>query len=194
MTQRGLYPRSVYDALGYQLAFDQADPNAFPLRRNLPRQIPFVAAGAAVPTTGKLLLSRIALEPGDLITNINFLTGTTASGTQTSGFVGLWSPSGARLAVSADFGSVVLAASTWITKALASPYTTREGGLFYVGLCVAATTMETLVGLTHVPPLAAVGESSVAFETTATYTTPASAPATLPALTARADVPLFVLS
>jgi hypothetical protein len=193
VTQRGLYPRSAYDALGYQLEFDQSDPNVF-VRRNLPRQFPFVAAGAAVPTTGKLLLSRITLAPGDKITTVNFLTGTTASATQTSGFVGLWSPAGARLAVSADFGSTVLAASVWQSKALSAAYTTQEGGLFYVGLCVAATTMETLVGMTHMPPLAAIGESSVAFETTATYTTPASAPATLPALTARADVPLFVLS
>lgn len=193
MTQRGAYPRSVYDALAQRLAFDQADPNVF-VRRNLPREIPFVAAGAAVPTTGKLLLSRILLEPGEIVTNINFLTGTTASATQTSGFVGLWSPSGVKLAVSADFGSTVVAASTWISKALAAPWTVREPGLHYVGLCIAATTMETLVGQAHVPPLAAVGESSVVFETAATYTTPASAPATLPALTAIAQVPLFVLS
>src|SRR3954470_9766381 len=93
VTQRGLYPRSAYDALGYQLEFDQSDPNVF-VRRNLPRQFPFVAAGAAVPTTGKLLLSRITLAPGDKITTVNFLTGTTASATQTSGFVGLWSPAG----------------------------------------------------------------------------------------------------
>jgi hypothetical protein len=193
MTQRGLYPRSPHDALGYQLAFDQADPNVL-VRRNLPRQIPFVAAGAAVPTTGKLLLSRIPLEAGDPITNINFLTGTTASASQTSGFAGIWTPSGAKAAVTGDFGSTVLAASTWITKALSAVWTAPVGGLYYVGVCVAAGTMQTLVGLTHVPPLAAVGESSVAFETTATYTNAASAPATLPALTARADVPLIVLS
>jgi hypothetical protein len=193
VTQRGLYPRSAYDALGFQLAFDAADPNAV-VRRSIPRTTPFVAAGAAVPTTGKLLLVKMLLAPGDKITNVNFLTGTTASATQTSGFVGLWSPSGVKLAVSADFGSTVLAASTWITKALAAPFTVREPGLHYVGLCVAAGTMETLVGLTHIPPLAAINEASVAFETTATYTTPGTAPATLPALTARNDVPLFVLS
>lgn len=192
MTQRGLYPGLVGDALGYQLSFDPT-PGLF-TRRNLQRQFPFVAAGAAVPTTGKLLLSRIPLESGDQITNVDFLTGTTASATQTSGFVGLWSPAGVKLAVSADFGSTVLAASTWIRKTLAAPYTVIGGGLYYVGICVAATTMETLVGLTHLPPNAAIGESSVAFETTATYTTPATAPAALPALTARADVPIFVLS
>lgn len=192
MTQRGAYPALVGDALGYQASFDPT-PGLF-TRRNLPRQFPFVAAGAAVPTTGKLLLSRILLESGDTITNIDFLTGTTASATQTSGFVGLWSPAGAKLAISADFGSTVLAASTWIRKALAAPYSVIGSGLYYVGICVAAGTMETLVGMTHIPPNTGIGEASVAFETTATYTTPSSAPATLPALTARNDVPLFVLS
>lgn len=189
MTQRGLYPRSAYDALGYQTALDPASAQTFH-RRNMPRTEIVSSAGAATPTTGKLLVSAMALEGGDTVTGVGFVTGTTAAGTPTSGFVALYDPDGKLLGQSADFGSTAMAASTVFTKNLASPITAGKSGIYYVGWCVAATTMPTLLGTICAPPVV-TGESSPARESTATYTT--TAPTTLPSLVNRLDLPYFVV-
>ena len=188
MTQRGLYDRSVHDVLGFQKSLDAASPDTF-IRRNMLRNNIISAAGAAVPTTGKLLVLDMPLEGGDLVTSIGFVTGTTAAGTPTSGFVALYDPDGKLLAQSADFASTAMAASTAFTKALATPTRVGRSGKYYVGWCVAATTMPTLIGAICAPAIA-TGETAPARESTATYTT--LAPATLPSLTNRLDLPYFI--
>lgn len=189
MTQRGLYDRSVHDALGFVRALDPASPDTF-VRRNMPRTEVASAAGAATPTTGKLLVSEMHFEAGDVVTSIGFVTGTTAAVTPTSGFVALYDSAGALLAQSADFAATAMAASTAYTKALAAAYTIKKGGRHYVAWCVAAGTMPTLIGCVCAPAIA-TGERSPARESTsATYTT--TAPATLPAMSNRLDLPYFV--
>lgn len=189
MTQRGLYDRSVYDVLGFQKGSDPASPDTF-VRRNQLRTNIISAAGAATPTTGKLLVLAMPLEGGDLVTSIGFVTGTTAIGTPTAGFVALYDPDGKLLGQSADFTSTAMAASTAFTKALATPTRAPRSGTHYVAWCATAGTMPTLIGSICAPPIA-TGEVSPARESTsATYTN--AAPNTLPAMSNRLDLPYFV--
>ncbi len=190
MTQRGLYDRSVHDLWGHLKNADPASPDTF-VRRTLARTDINSAAGVTVPTTGKLLVVPVVLEAGDTVTSVGFVTGTTAAGTPTSGFVALYNSAGTLLGQSADFTTTAMGASTVFTKALASPIRASAPGVYYIGWCVAATTMPTLLG-TPVAPAIATGEVSYARESTsATYTT--TAPSTLPALSARIDCPYFEL-
>lgn len=190
MTQRGLYDRSPHDLLGHMRGADPASPNTF-VRRTLLRTDINSTAGVTVPTTGKLLVVPVTLEAGDVVTSVGFVTGTTAAGTPTAGFVALYDKDGNKLVQSADFASTAMGASAVFTKALTAPWTAKYSGTHYIGWCMAATTMPTLLG-TPVAPAIATGEISYARESTsATYTT--TAPGTLPALSSRLDCPYFEL-
>lgn len=101
----------------------------------------------AIAATGVVLSSGVVLNPGDKATNITFVTATTAAGTPTAGFVALYSPAGALLAQSADFGSTARAANTVYTIALATPQFVTTGGVHYVAISFTATTVPTLRGL-----------------------------------------------
>lgn len=190
MTQRGLYDRSPHDLLGHMRGADPASPNTF-VRRTLLRTDINSTAGVTVPTTGKLLVVPVTLEVGDVVTSVGFVTGTTAAGTPTAGFVALYDKDGNKLVQSADFASTAMGASAVFTKAFTAPWTAKYSGTHYIGWCMAATTMPTLLG-TPVAPAIATGEVSYARESTsATYTT--TAPGTLPALSSRLDCPYFEL-
>jgi hypothetical protein len=169
-------------------AQDPASPDTF-VRRTMPRSEVAAAAGAAMPTTGKLLVAEMWFEGGDVVTSIGWVTGTTAAVNPTSGFVALYSDTGALLAQSADFAATARAASTAYTSALASAFTIKKPGKHFVVLCIAAGTMPTLLGSVVAPPIA-TGETAPARESSATYTT--TAPAALPALTNRLDLPYMV--
>jgi hypothetical protein len=191
VTQRGLYDRSVHDLLGHLKNADPASPDTF-VRRSLLRTDINSIAGVTVPTTGKLLVVPVVLEAGDLVTSVGFVTGTTAAASPTSGFVALYNSAGTLVgSQSADFTSTAMGASATFTKALGAAYRVPTPGVYYVGWCVAAATMPTLLG-TPVAPAIATGEASYARESTsATYTT--TAPTTLPAMTARLECPYFEL-
>lgn len=190
--EQGRYRRNAGDKLAGYNALDTASPDSFCVA-SMGR---FHASDPtiALATTGKLTLAKITLAAGDLVTNLSYVSGSTAGVTMTNWWMGLWSPAGALLGVTADQTSGAIAANTLFTLALASPYRVREGGLFRIGLCVAASTVPTVVGVTVPPPIVAPAEGVGSEETTATYTTPASAPATLPSLTARRGMPYFVAS
>lgn len=190
MTQRGLYDRSVHDLLGHLKAADPASPDTI-VRRSLLRTDINSLAGVTTPTTGKLLVVPVAMEGGDPINSVGWVTGTTALGTPTAGFVCVYNPSGVLVASSADFTSTARAASTAFTSAMAVPTTAKVAGVHYVGICFTAGTMPTLLG-SPVAPAIATGESSYARESTsATFTTTPGVVGTavLPALSARLECP-----
>jgi hypothetical protein len=185
MTQRGLYDRSVHDLLGHLKAADPASPDTI-VRRSLLRTDIVSAAGITMPTTGKLLVVPVAMEGGDPINSIGWVTGTTAAVTPTAGFAAMFNPSGVLVASSADFVATARAASTVYTSAMAVPTFAKVPGVHYAVLCITAGTMPTLLG-SPVAPAIATGESSYARESSATYTT--APPAALPALVSRLDCP-----
>ena len=100
----------------------------------------------AIAASGVVLSAAIPLVPGDIATNITFVTGGTAAGTPTAGFAALYDPDGALLAQTADFGSTARAADTAYTVALASAQVISTPGLYYVSISFTASTVPTLVG------------------------------------------------
>lgn len=108
--------------------------------------VPRIYAGAngAIAATGVELAVAIPLSPGDVVTNITFVTATTAAGTPTAGYAVLRDPTGAKIAQTADFGSTARAANTKYTVALTAAQLITSPGLYIVGISFTATTVPTL--------------------------------------------------
>lgn len=121
-----------------------------PLNSTYAESIPRWAAAAdnAIGATGVALAIGVPLQNGDLVTNISFTTGATAAATPTAGFAALYSPAGALLAQTADFGSTARAANTEYTVALATAQSVTAAGLYYVSISFTAGTVPTLRGAT----------------------------------------------
>lgn len=179
MTRGGLYNRSVYDAVAYQMGLDPASPDVL-LRRSLPGL--GLVATTAIPT-GRMRTTPVPAEAGDVVTNITIEV-STASATQTSGFLALYDPDGKLLGQTADQASTVFALGQK-TLALVTPVTLKKGGLFRVGICVAASTPIAVYGMRSRTLIAAAGEPIFCSEPVTTYTT--AAPTTLPAAVANAE-------
>ena len=137
-------------------------------------------------TTGTVYMMGMWLPAGLTITNINWITGTTAAGTPTHWWLGIANSAGLQQAHTADQTSGAIAASTLITKALTATYTTTTTGLYYLLLSVTATTNPTATGMPvpisqmnlATPILAGVSattQSAPGTDGTTTYTAPASA-------------------
>lgn len=188
MTTRGLYTGNVYDINAIENYLDPVSPDTM-CRRTMSRKDINSAAGVTLPTTGKLCVVKATLEAGELVTALSFVAGSTAGATMTSWWVALYNIRGQLLAQSADQVAAAIAANSIKTLNLATAQRVRESGDYYFGICIAAATVPTVLG-TPIAPAIAAGESTVAFETTTTYT--AAAPTTLPALTARLDTPYMV--
>jgi hypothetical protein len=188
--EQGRYRRNAGDKLAGYNALDTASPDSFCVASmgRFHASDPTIALG----TTGKLTLAKITLAGGDLVTNLSFVSGGTAGATMTNWWMALYRPDGTLMAQTADQTSGAIAANTLFTLALATAQRIREGGLYRIGLCVVASTVPTVVGVTVPPPIVGPAEGVGSEETSATYTT--TAPSTLPALTARRGMPYFVAS
>lgn len=112
-----------------------------------------VVTNMAVAASGNMLAVGIPLQAGDIITNLTFVTGTTAAVAPTAGFVALYdttatSATPALLAQSADFGATARAASTSYTIPLTQQVTIKTAGLYYAAFSMTVTTtMPTLRGI-----------------------------------------------
>lgn len=179
MTQRGAYNRSVYDAIAYQAGLDPASPDTV-LRRTLPG-LGLVATTAI--TSGRMRTTPVVCEGGDLVTNISVEV-STASATQTSGFMALFDPDGRLVGTTADQGSTVFGLGLK-TLPLAAAVTLKKGGLYRVGVCVAASTPVALYGCRSRTLISAAGEPIYCSEPATTYTT--APPNTLPAAVANPE-------
>ena len=108
---------------------------------------------SAAMTSGVLYLVPIWLPKGTVVSNLSFITGSTAVGTPTNWWFTLHNSSRVALARTADQTTTAWAANTTKTLAVAqttagaaSSYTTTYSGLHYLGIMVKATTMPTIIG------------------------------------------------
>lgn len=135
-------------------------------------------------TSGRLYLYGLHFEAGDVVSNLIFHSATTAMGTPTNHWAGLFTSARVALALSADKLDEAWAANSDKTFALSAAQTISTSGLHYVGLMVAAGTVPTLNGVlasnaavNGVPPiLAAFADSGL--------TSPPALPFTAASLTA----------
>lgn len=136
------------------------------------------------PTSGRLAMYLVYLEAGTVVSNITFMSGTTAGATLTHTWFSLYSSALAKLAVTADDTSAAWAAVTAKTLALTAPYTVPTSGNYYLGVTCVGTTMPTFTGSSGVALAAGTLAPILSGWSTTGLTDPASAPSTAAALAA----------
>lgn len=181
---------NLYDEQWYR----QGKPTNTTFAETVPRQ--FVTTNGAIAATGVELCAAIALNPGDRVANITFVTATTAAGTPTAGYAVLRDIDGAKLAQTADFGSTARAANTAFTVALTAAYQITVGGLYYVGISFTAGTVPTLRGydLGNAAVAGAIGLSLPILVQSHGSSVGATAPATVATPTTTGVIPYLVLT
>lgn len=165
---------------------------------NWPRAISTVTTSAI--TSGTLLLTGIALPAGLPVGHITFAGGGGAASTPTHYWFGLFDSSVRMLAVTADQTTTAWAGSAVKQIAIATTaqgsqasFTTTYTGFYYVGFCMTASTVSTLLGIGH----AAGGGAllglapTIAGTGTASLTTPPAFPFTSAAITPNVNMPAW---
>jgi hypothetical protein len=151
VTTHGRYTGILRDDLSY--AFD-ADAQDFPgidfssgLYRANMRRLQATANQTAF-TTQTMKSTPLFLRAGDVVTNLTFVSATTAAGTPTNWWFALYSSAAtpALLGQTADQTTTAWAAYTAMTKALASPVTITTTGWHWAAISVKASTVPTLLG------------------------------------------------
>jgi hypothetical protein len=147
----------------------------------------------AIAATGVELAAMVPLVAGTVVTSVTFVTGGTAAGSPTAGYIVLRSgTTGAKVAQTADFGSTARAANTAYTVALTAAQTITATGLYWVGVSFTASTVPTLRGVSMAnAAVAAVGTASTVTHGSAVG---AVAPATIATPTTAFAVPYFLVS
>lgn len=112
--------------------------------------IPRILAGSdvAIAATGVVNSVGCPFQFGEVVRTVTFVVGGTAASVPTAGFAAVYSPAGALLAQTADFGSTARAANTVYSVLLASAIIIDTPGLYYVAISFTATTVPTLRGAT----------------------------------------------
>lgn len=148
-------------------------------------------------TTQVMLSVAIPLQPGDVVTNITFVSGATAAGTPTNYWFALYSSAAtpALLSQSADQLTAAWAANTVKTLALANPQLITVAGVYYAAVMVKATTPPTLIGKA-VGVAGAAGSilSSKVLSQTSGSSLTTTAPATIATPTTVANIPMVILT
>jgi hypothetical protein len=148
------------------------------------------------PATGTLYLFAVEIEAGLTITSLSFNSATTALSVGSNQWFALYDSSLNKLAVTSDDTSTAWAANSRKTLNLSAPFTTTYSGLYYVGICIVATTTPTLVcqgaSLSAIATLLYQTITPALYgSSTGSLTNPASAPATASAITASQLFPYF---
>jgi len=135
-------------------------------------------------TSQKQYFAQVKLHRGETVTSVSWLSATQAAVDPTNQWASLYSPALAKLAVSADAGTVAWAANALKTFTLASPYLVPTTGNYYLGLMVKAGTVPSLGGLTSTAALNTIPPIMSGYDNTNdALEAPATAPATAAALT-----------
>lgn len=97
--------------------------------------------------SGRLVLVSIPLITGQVITSATFISSSTALAGGSHGWAALYNPALHLLGQSTDDTGITWAATTSKTFTLTSPVTITATADYYIGYCIAATTMPTVYGL-----------------------------------------------
>jgi len=122
----------------------QGSPTNSTFAESFPRM--HVTGNCVIGATGIMTSVALPLQYGDVVTNLTFISGTTAAGTPTNWGFALYSPAGALLAQTADQTTTAWAANTVMTKALATAQLISEPGVYYAALWMKASTQITAAG------------------------------------------------
>lgn len=150
----------------------------------------------AALTTQVMTSTALYLYAGDVVTNLTFMSATTAAGTPTNWWFALYSAAStpALLSQTADQTNTAWAANTPKTVALGAAQTISTSGVYYAAVMVKATTPPTLAGVTvlNAANLGAVVTSQKVVAVTSGASLTDTAPATIATPTTVATVPLVI--
>lgn len=157
------------------------------LAQTLPRS--GVTSAAIAVATGTLQLEAVYLTQGQVISNITYVSGTTAGATLNHQWGVLATSALSVVAVSADGTSGAIAASTAITYAFGTPYVVPTTGIYYAGIMVSnnSGTQPSFSGTTAIAATNNVAPKIGGTSNTSATTPPALA-ATLTAITGTAGI------
>lgn len=116
------------------------------IAETMPRETCPEVNTTAPTASGTLFMQALYLVAGQLVSNITVSSATTAAGTPTNGFVGLYDGARNLLATSANQTTTAWAANTLKTIPMTTPYRVPVSGLYYVGVMMTATTIITMKG------------------------------------------------
>lgn len=173
-----------HDSQGAEYGFNPQVTAPYGFTGAKAESIPRTMAGVniAAVTSGTMVMQAIWLPAGMTITNLHTMSGTTASATQTNRWLALYDQNRNLLRQSAYQTTTALAANTQFTGAITS-YTTTYSGIYYIGIMTAATTPNSLIGVTAAGNAAIRGLTPILTGTSTTGLT-TTAPATAAAITA----------
>lgn len=168
------------------------------IRKNLSRQD--LKGNLAAVASGVMTSVALYLERGDLVTNLTFVSATTAADTPTHWWFALYSnaTTPALIAQTADQTTGAWAANTVKTLALSSPHRVTATGIYYAAVMVAAdVAVPTLVGATALHN-ATISDPIITGQKVLAQTSGSSltdtAPATITTTTTVVTVPLVIAS
>jgi hypothetical protein len=145
-------------------------------------------ANVATLSTGRLHMVGIQLPTGTTVTNVVFMSGTTATSGPTNQWFGLFDQNRVALRLTADALTAAWAANAVKSLALTAPFVTTYTGLHYLGLMVAAGTVPTLTGMASTAQQNAVAPIAAGTSNTG-QTSPPGLPFTANAITGSANTP-----
>lgn len=134
------------------------------------------ALTALTVVTAQAVYVAVPVIRGQVITNLDFWSDSTAAGTPTHALAGVYTAALAQLATSVDGLTTAWAANTKRRFVMTVPYTVDDEDFVYAALAQVATTPATVVGLTQNAVLAAV-DPAVSFTDTG-HTISTALPAT----------------
>lgn len=146
------------------------------------------SATMVAPASGTLELVLIKLRKGTLVSKITYMSGTTALSVGSNQWFALYSSALALLGVTNDDTNTAWSANVEKQLTLAAAYTVPSTGLYYLGKLIVATTVPTMSGFSGVAIPNGL-TPIIAGTSTASLTTPASAPNPAAAVTRTATVP-----
>lgn len=181
---------------------DSANKNAWGFPYALPDSL-YVSSGAiastfhrntpcsnlGVLTSQRLHLTTIAIKKGQVITGIAYTSLTTALSGGSNQWFALFNSSRNLLAITGDDTSTAWGSNTRKALNLTSPYTILADGLYYLGICVRATTVPSLAGQALSSTVLANQAPILNGFSSTGLTDPASCPSTAGALTVQASFP-----
>lgn len=192
-TKVGVTNSAVTTSLDYRVnLLEQVGPTGKLVSGGVGETFPryLAATNTTALTSQTLYVQAITLTKSQVVTNITYVSGTTAAGTPTNWWFVLLDSSLVVKAVTADQLTTAWAADTIKTVAVGTPYTIPTSGLYYVGIMMKATTPISTVGIGALGKTTVAGISPIIAATSSTgQTTPPALAATMGALTVSAIYP-----
>lgn len=138
-----------FDANGAQYGFNPQVTAPYGISGAKAESIPRNLAGVnvAAVTSGTLVMQAIWLPAGLVINNLITMSGTTASASQTNRWLALYDQNRSLLRQGPNATTTIISANTLWQDAI-TPFTTTYSGLHYIGIMTAATTPNSLIGVT----------------------------------------------